>query len=215
MAKLYSGINGPFSGKVGTVVGYLYKGIPVMRGRPKRTKPFTPNELNQQARFRLMNNFLTPLNDVLNITFAHLAVRMTGRNKAFSYNLKNAITGVHPDLAIDFGMVLLSRGDLPGVESPSVDSPSADVLNFTWEDNNRKGKASGADKLFVALYQVETGFWHAPMDIATRADGKCKIEMQKEVFTGKKLHVYLGFMAADGKDASDSVYLGIVQVQPN
>jgi hypothetical protein len=39
--------------------------------------------------------------------------------------------------------------------------------------------------------------------------------MQKEVFTGKKLHVYLGFMAADGKDASDSVYLGIVQVQPN
>ena len=215
MAKLYAGINGPFSGKVGTVVGYLYKGIPVMRGRPKRTKPFTPNELNQQARFRLMNEFLTPLNDILNITFAHLAVRMTGRNKAFSYNLKNAITGVRPDLAIDFGMVLLSRGDLPDAESPAVDSPSADLLKFSWTDNSGKGKASGTDKVFVALYQVETGFWHAPMDLATRADGVCTLELKKNVYSGKALHAYLGFMAADGKDASDSVYLGIVQVQPN
>src|SRR5450432_1094883 len=210
MGKFYSGINGPFSGKVGAVVGYLYKGIPVMRGLPKRTKPSTPNELNQQARFRLMNNFLTNLNDLLNITFAHLAVRMTGRNKAFSYNLKNAITGLRPDLAIDYGMVLLSRGDLPAAESPSVTSPSSGVLEFSWTDNSGKGKALKADKVFVALYHPETGFWYAQMDLATRADGKCNLEMPKTGFEGKSVHAYLGFMAANGKDASNSVYLGIV-----
>jgi Family of unknown function (DUF6266) len=212
MAKLYSGINGPFSGKVGTVVGYLYKGIPVMRGLPDRTKPSTPNELNQQARFRLMNNFLTNLNDLLNVTFAHLAVRMTGRNKAFSYNLKNAITGVRPNLAIDYSMALLSRGDLPGAESPSVTSPSSAALEFSWTDNSGKGKAFGTDKVFVALYHPETGYWYDEMDLATRADGKCKLELQKENFAGKTVHVYMGFMAADGKDASDSVYLGAVNI---
>ncbi len=215
MGKFYSGINGPFSGKVGTVVGYLYKGIPVMRGLPDRKKPSTPNELNQQARFRLMNKFLTPLNDLLNITFAHLAVGMTGRNKAFSYNLKNAVTGVRPDLAIDYTMVLLSRGDLPTAESPTVSSPSSGLLEFSWTDNSGKGKASGEDKVFVAVYHKDTGNWYRQMDIATRADGKCKLELQKDTYAGKLLHVYLGFVAASGKDASDSVYLGMVEVQPN
>src|ERR1700681_1213279 len=184
MGKFYAGINGPFSGKVGVVVGYLYKGIPVMRGLPNRKKPSTPNELNQQARFRLMNKFLTPLNDLLNITFAHLAVGMTGRNKAFSYNLKNAVKGVRPDLAIDYDMVLLSRGDLPAAESPIVNSPSSGLLEFSWADNSGKGKASGKDKVFVAVYHNETGFWYHQMDLTTRADGKCKLALQKEIFAG-------------------------------
>ncbi|MEJ0081356.1 MAG: DUF6266 family protein [Puia sp.] len=121
MAKFSQGINGPFYGKVGAVVGYTWKGIPVMRGLPKsRTKPFTPKELNQQAKFRLMNGFLTPLNDLFNVTFAHLAVQMSAYNKAFSYNIKNATTGFGPDLAIDYNMVLISRGDLPRAELVAV-----------------------------------------------------------------------------------------------
>src|SRR5579864_8927236 len=113
MAKLFEGINGPFSGKVGTVVGYKWHDIAVIRGRPeKRRKPFTPKELNQQAKYRLMNQLLIPAKDLLNKTFAHLAVRMTGFNKAFSYNVKAAISGFGPDLSIEYAMVMLSRGDL-------------------------------------------------------------------------------------------------------
>src|SRR5258708_11324291 len=99
MAKLSQGINGPFFGKVGTVVGYTWKGIPVMRALPQdRKKPFTPKELNQQAKFRIMNKFLKPAKTLLNVTFAHLAVQMSPFNKAFSYNIKNALTVVKPDL---------------------------------------------------------------------------------------------------------------------
>ena len=85
MAKLSQGINGPFFGKVGAVVGYTWKGIPVMRGLPTpRSKPFTQKELNQQAKFRIMNRFLTPAIGLLNVTFAHLAIGMSAFNKAFS-----------------------------------------------------------------------------------------------------------------------------------
>jgi Family of unknown function (DUF6266) len=213
MAKFYSGINGPFSGKVGAVVGYLYKGIPVMRSLPDRKKPSTPNELNQQERFRLMNGFLTPLNSLLNITFAHLAIRMTGRNKAFSYNLKNAVTGFRPNLAIDYSMVLLSRGDLPGAESPGIISSSSGLLEFSWNDNSGKGKAIGTDKVFIALYDTGTGHWIAEMDLATRANGNCKLQLKKGTYSEKAMHIYLGFIATNGKDAADSAYLGTVEVQ--
>ena len=119
MGKLLKGINGPFSGKVGTAVGYMWKDIAVIRARPRRRrKPFSDKELNQQARFALMNQFLIPVKDLLNISFAHLAYRMTGFNKGFSYNVKTAILGVRPDLSIDYPMVLLSRGDLTKAESP-------------------------------------------------------------------------------------------------
>jgi hypothetical protein len=209
MAKLSHGINGPFSGKVGTVVGYLWKGIPVMRGLPsERKKPFTPNELNQQAKFRLMNRFLRPVNGLLNVTFAHLAVQMSAFNKAFSYNIKNATKGFGPDLAIDYDMALLSRGDLPKVESSTVQLSSPGILQFTWSDNSGKGKARDNDKVFVAVFQEELGHWSTELNIATRNQGKCEINIS--IFSGKPVHGFIGFISADGKDASDSLYLGPV-----
>jgi hypothetical protein len=208
MAKLTQGINGPFSGKVGAVVGYTWKGIPVMRGRPSaRTKPFTPKELNQQAKFRIMNRFLRPANSLLNVTFAHLAVRMSAFNKAFSYNIKNAITGVAPNLAIDYGMALVSRGDLPGAESATVSTVSPGLLQFTWTDNSGKGNAKATDKAYVAVYSEELGNWDYRLDIATRSQGKCEMIMMN--FPGKLVQTFIGFISADGKDASDSLYTGL------
>ncbi len=211
MAKLSQGINGPFSGKVGAVVGYTWKGIPVMRGRPSaRTKPFTPRELNQQAKFRIMNRFLRPANSLLNVTFAHLAVRMSAFNKAFSYNIKNAITGAAPNLAIDYTMALISRGDLPNADSPTVTSLSAGLLQFTWTDNSGKGNAKATDKAFVAVYSEELGNWDYRLDIATRSQGICEMIMM--IFPGKSVQTFIGFISADGKDASDSLYTGLANV---
>jgi hypothetical protein len=207
MAKLSQGVNGPFSGKVGAVVGYTWKGIAVMRGRPSaRTKPFTAKELNHQAKFRLMNKFLRPAVSLLNVTFAHLAIGMSAFNKAFSYNVKNAITGFHPNLAIDYGMALISRGDLPGAESAAVSTVSQGQVRFTWIDNSGKGNAKPTDSVFVALYQEDQANWEYQLDIATRSQGKCDMIMKN--FPGKSAQTFIGFVAADGKDASNSFYTG-------
>jgi hypothetical protein len=211
MAKLSQGVNGPFFGKVGAVVGYTWKGIPVMRGLPSpRKKPFTPKELNQQAKFRLMNKFLKPAQGLLNVTFSHLAVQMSPFNKAFSYNIKNAIAGFHPDLAIDYGMALISRGDLPKVESPVVTTPSPGLIQFAWTDNSGKGKAKGDDKAFVAVYEEESGSWEYRLDIATRSQGKCEMAIMN--FPDKPVQTFIGFISTDGKDASDSFYTGLANV---
>lgn len=211
MGKLLNGINGPFSGKVGTVVGTTWRGIPVIRSRPTRRKTgFSPLELQQQAKFSLMNKFLRPLNALLNETFKQVAVQMTGFNKAFSYNVKNAITGLHPDLAVDYTMVLLGRGDLPNAASPSAASSLEGKLDFKWTDNSGKGKALASDKAFVAAYNEELNKWKYSLDAAARRAGSCALDATE--FKGKAVHTYIGFISADGKDVTDSLYTGLVNL---
>src|ERR1700722_17737688 len=141
MGKLLQGINGPISGKVGPVVGYMLNNQAVVRALAGRSKkPLTPKQIHQRKKFALMNDFLGQLTDLLNLTYGHLVVHMTGYNKAFSYNVMNAIRGFYPDLSIDYKMVLLGRGDLPNVESANTTALPDGKLEFSWTDNSGTGK---------------------------------------------------------------------------
>ena len=213
MGKIVQGINGPFFGKVGSVVGYMWKGIPVMRAIPKkRTKPFSEKELNQQARFRIMNACLCNLKDHLNITFGHLAVGMAGYSKAFSYNVKNAIIGALPDMSVNYPLLLLSRGDVPSVEKIEFSSPLENVFQFNWTDNTGVGKALSTDRVFVALFNQKLGQWSSLLNCAMRSDGSCRVEINNGWKSTEQIHAWIGFLARDGKDASDSVYGGVLQM---
>ena len=58
MAIAKNGINGPFSGKIGPIVGYMWKGRPVMRAMPKKTKKNLPsNNSPTGSGWRLHKNF--------------------------------------------------------------------------------------------------------------------------------------------------------------
>jgi Family of unknown function (DUF6266) len=211
MAILYNGINGPFSGKVGTVVGYKWKNKAVMRGLPSQRKGGpSPLQLQQHAKFRLMNAFLNPLVSLLNLTFNNLAFQMTGYNKAFSYNVKNAIAGVYPEYNIDYPMVLISRGDLPNVTTPSVTSSETGILKFSWTDNSGKGKAKPTDMAFVAIFNEEKKQWINKLNLSMRSSGNCSIDVSK--LFAKQVHSYIGFISEDGKEVTDSVYIGLVNL---
>lgn len=54
MAKYNYGINGPFSGKLGSVVGCTWKGIPYMRSLPKkRTAKISEAEQANRKKFEV------------------------------------------------------------------------------------------------------------------------------------------------------------------
>ena len=211
MGKIKDGITGPFSGKVGPVVGATWRGMPVMRSLPKkRTTPFTPKEIQQQAKFGLMSGFLGPVIPLVHQTFIPVTYKRTGYNLAFAYNVKNAITGIHPDLKIDFSMVLLGRGDLPNAGSPTVSSSSPGKLDFSWTDNSGKGIALPTDRAYMAVYNEELKQWIHAVDLAPRSAGACTIDAS--VFTGKPLQTWIGFISADKKNVSDTVWTGLVSL---
>jgi hypothetical protein len=212
MGTIEKGFMGGFRGKFGTAVGSTWKGISVIRSKPpgKRTAPPSEAQLEVQAKFTLMTNFLRPLSDLFDQTFRKTAVGMSGTNRAFSEN-KNAITGVYPDFAVDFPRVLLSKGSLPNVLAPAVASTVAGKLQFTWTDNTgAKKKALSSDLVFVAAYNHDLDEWEYVEKAAARNAGTYTMDVT--AFSGKTVQAYVGVFTADKKSVSDSLFAGTVNI---
>jgi hypothetical protein len=211
MGTIVKGILGGFSGKVGTVVGSKWKDRAVMKSvpGPRKGNP-TLLQLQQQARFTLMIKFLQPLTALFNETFSSGTVGMSGFNKAFSYNILNAVSGVYPALAVNFPMLLVSKGDLPNATAPAVTSPLAGQLAFKWTDNSGLGKARATDMAVVAVFCEELKHWIYNVNTADRSAGTYTLDVS--VFSGKPIQTFLGFLSADGNFVSNSLYTGVVNV---
>jgi hypothetical protein len=211
MGTIKQGILGGFNGKVGTVVGSTWKGIDVMRSRPKgRKSKFSDSQLDQQARFALMIKFLQPLTDFLTVTYKKSVVKMTGFNKVFSDNIRNAITGVYPALTVDYPKVQLSSGKLPNGGSPAAVSTAAGKLTFNWTDNSTPTLGLSSDLAFVAAYSSDLDHWI--FSISTVARNAATLTLDAAAFSGKPVQTWIGFVSADGNKASNSLYTGVVNV---
>jgi hypothetical protein len=212
MGTFEKGYLGGFSGKVGTAVGSSWKKLNVLRSNPPRRRkgPATSLQLEQQAKFALMTNFLLPLTDLLNQTYNKSAAsRMSGFNKAFSVN-NEAITGVFPAFAVDFPKVLLSKGSLPNAGSPAAVSTVAGKLVFSWLDNSGTNSALSSDLAFVAAYNEELKHWIFLQKAAARNAAGYTLDVTP--FSGKPVQTYLGFMSADRKKVATSWYTGPVNI---
>lgn len=210
MAKMPNGYNGPFIGKLGTAVGYYWKGVPVVRSMSRtRTIPFSDAELAQQKKFGMMSKFLSPIDHLLNLTFARQAVGKSGYSVAFSYNSKKVITGKYPDFSIDYSAVKISLGNLIGFESPAAACIEKDVVQFTWINNSEMDQALSSDRVFVAVYSEDKNDWITRFNIADRLNGIYKLNLEK--LKGTRLHTWIGLMPTYAKEPCDSVYTGMVE----
>lgn len=205
MAKYRQGINGPFIGKVGPVVGCLWKGIPYMRskGNP-RSGPPSEDELTNRQRLTAAHRWLQPLLVFLRAGFAGYAETFEGYNAAKSYNMKNALHEgqIVPELA------KVSHGDLPLSEEISVTNLDGQ-LHFSWSPASIP-ETYNKDQIMVLAYHPESE--QAIFDTLGnfRNVGSQILDTYKD-FIGKTVHVYAAFMAADRSRQSDSIYLGAIE----
>ena len=106
---------GVISGKIGQIAGAKWKGINYVRVIPGSVaNPRTDKQLAQRQKWSVTMHFLNPLSEFLKTGFKEFAVKMTGINAAMSYNIKNALSGTYPNIAIDYPNALVSRGNLAG-----------------------------------------------------------------------------------------------------
>ena len=137
MGTIKQGILGGFSGKVGSVVGSSWKGISVMRGIALAVRnPKSERQLVQRQKWAVTMHFLQPLSEFLQLGFKQFAVRMTGINAAMKFNIKNALSGTYPNIAIDYPNALVARGNLAPPLNQVAASTVAGTVHFTWEDNS-------------------------------------------------------------------------------
>ena len=207
MGKFEQGILGSFSGKVGTVVGSSWKGIVVMKAKPrrKRSSPPSDDQLEQQAKFKKVALFLQSIKGLLNVSFVRFALNMTGLNSAMSYNIKNVITGEYPDFGINYSKALVSRGDLDNDAEVAATVGSGQVV-FTWTNTSGEASAAGNDKAILVVYCEALNKAVYTLNGATRDAGTATINVPK--FHGQVVHTWLAFKKAKGKEFSDSRYAG-------
>ena len=211
MAKLLSFHPFRLSGKLGDQVYYCRNGEQMVRKipGPRKNEP-SEVQLCQQAKFSLLTKSLRPLKPLLDKTFNKPAAPASGSARAFSRNYRQALSGTYPSLSINYPQLALSCGDLPKAHSPAATATIPGRLRFYWTDNSGCGKSMTNDKAFIAAYCEEIDQWIFMLDTAFRAAGTCTVDLKE--FSGMRVHTYLGFISANGKYVSESVYVGEVAV---
>jgi len=197
MATFNQGIHGNFSGTVGNVVGSSWKGTGVMKIRPATvSNPNTERQQNQRGRFGLVVRFLQANNSLVKSGFRPWANGITAFNAAMSYNLANAVTGVHPDLSIDYTRAMISRGDLPGVSNLAASTPTPGSLTLEWTSTTLLNGAQPTDKLMLSIYNEDENQSLIYSSVASRSEGTVQLEMPSE-WTGRMVQILVFLIAEE------------------
>ncbi|MDR2283963.1 MAG: DUF6266 family protein [Sphingobacterium sp.] len=210
MAILKGGINGPFSGKVGSIVGYELNGQAIIRGLPNnvKRKP-SPLALINRNRMKAVSKFLAPINEIIKLGYKNLAPpesRIGAFQKAQSHIFKTAldytedtIPYVNPEKALIF------RGDL---QIPIITSlnRNKDNLTIAWESQRYQDKHYN---ILLLAYDIENEA-SIYSGGATINNGQLEWQLPKHFKEIEQLHIYMGVLDVFTGAMSDSVYAGCV-----
>ncbi|SDF60873.1 DUF6266 family protein [Chitinophaga filiformis] len=209
MGKYFKGILGPFSGLVGTVVGAVWNGIYVMRSRPiKSNKPSTDAQLNTQFRLALVTGFLKRIKFLVNKGYQQFNDGITPMNAATAYHLKNAVTGTSVlNYAIDYEKVVFSQGNLLLAANAQATIATAARVNFSWTNDAPMDSTGGTDRATFLVYNLEKDKFVTLVGPVARSAEAYVLQVPPD-FSGDAVHCWISFVSSDGKDVSNSVYVG-------
>jgi hypothetical protein len=212
MGTFKKGILGGFSGKVGNVIGASWRNLDVMRSLPKKSNKLpTEIQLEQRIKFALAIGFLSPIKGIIDEAFGSTQGHKSKFNLATAYHIQEAVTGIMPNLALDFSKVVISKGELLGAKNPSLTATKVGELNFAWEDNSGTTLSEVDDRAVLLVYNPDKKLYVFDTMSHTRKDGAA-IVVVPPAYSGDVVHCYMGYVAENGKNAATSVYLGTVTV---
>lgn len=209
MGKLLNGIFGPVTGRVGNLSSYVLNGQNIVRGRRHPRTTSTIEQLNNEMRMSVINEFFFSMKNFLKVGFSIAASGTTSNyyNLATGYNKKNAIKGYYPDIAMDFANVLLSDGDLLPAEGANVNRVT-DGIEFTWEAAGDYWDY-GSDQVMVLAYFPANKKTYYQCYGNKRSTGKELLPLPIDLMN-KTAETYISFIAGDRKRVAKSTYLGQV-----
>ncbi|NQX39623.1 hypothetical protein SAMN05421820_10618 [Pedobacter steynii] len=208
MGKLINGLFGGFQGRVGNLVGYTLKGKHIIRMIGKTEKPLTPARRANCEKMKVVNEILKPSIHAIRAGF-RLAVIGTDRNEyneAVSYNKKNALQGVYPNISLDYTKVLMSMGSLPIAVNPSI-SQNGTEITFNWEISASPVSQYHTDRSMLVIYFPDIKETCCQLIGAKRVEGKDVVIIGAE-HINQRMEAYITFIKDNGKAVSNSVYAG-------
>ncbi len=214
MAKIDQGILGPFSGKVGEMIGSNWKGIPYIKARPTQFHDAkTPRQLTHRMKLQTAHGFARSIKRIIEIGFRNVTGTQTPYNNAVSYLMKNALVGEYPEVGIDPNKVVVSKGKLAGAEDCSISIKEDETIAFSWGEASPEGNVSSEsnnspeDQAILLAYNFAQQ--QGVSNQALRKDNNGSIKIPKE-WKGDDIACYIFFASVTNKDVSNSEFLGMV-----
>lgn len=209
MGRYKNGINGAFSGKVGSVVGSTWRGIDYMRSLPDiRVKAFSEKQRNQHFLMGMVSSWLKPLKLLIEIGYQMYVTGKTPMNGCVSYHMKHAVTGNSPaEYLIDFSKVILSRGELLIALFKEVLTLADAVLHVKWDNATASLFNNDDDEaVFVVYNPAKTNFVCFDR-VVKRADKAALLQLPAD-YAGDTIYCWQHFVNATGNMVSTTLYLG-------
>ncbi len=211
MAKMKKGILGAISGKIGPVIGGIWKGIPYLRQVPKKKTKNTrnPAQIESRQKLRFMNELLVPFHPYVSIGFMHHAEHRTEISAAFSENYHKAVVGSHPNYTVVYHEFVISKGNLPMIEDVTMELQAPDVLKLNWSKNGIKN-TSFDDQVMLVIYCPELHRTDGFSGGVKRTEEQCTFKFNPNM-AGKRLEVYVSISSLNRKKIANSRYLGSIR----
>jgi hypothetical protein len=131
---------------------------------------------------------------------------------ATSYHILEAVTGIFPDFSINYLKVLVTKGELLGLQEPIATPQTGAQIAFAWEDNSGQGLAKSDDQLLVVVYNEARGLYETREQAEDRSTGAYTLQLPDN-WTTDTVQCWVAFTSAEGKKCSTSVYMeGIVLI---
>ena len=202
MGTSHQGIHGGFTGKVGNVIGYQYRGKQVYRSMPTSVaNPKTEKQRGNRERFSWVNRFLASQSQLVKLGFAAFSGNQTAFHAAVSYNMKHAANSDFSEAALSMTDLRISKGNLPPPSDLTVIFTAADQLTLHWTDHNLPLPAWHTDMLMVGLFDASKSQGLAYLNAAVRAEGTASLILP-EAWLGRSISVFAFFLAVAGLSGS-------------
>ncbi|EHO13260.1 DUF6266 family protein [Myroides odoratimimus] len=215
MAEIKEGILGAVVGKVGTVVGVLWRGRNILRAKPlKSSKKATEAQLKQWDKMSLVSTFASKFKDFVN---AHCPAVyngekwMTGKEQMISRLMKQGIAIHEGEQYVQIDKVLLSIGTLAPAVIKKISRLKTGKLKVQWDNHLINPLTLDTDVLTIMAYHEELDKFTTISNIGQRKDRYTHFSLPKEWQEGK---VYLWSMwkAQDSNVHSTSCFHGTLEM---
>ena len=212
MGRLTGGPYYDLIGRTGNNVGRRVGGKNLFYMRPhKSNRPPSPAQLAVQERLGMMSSWLSWVSPMIDVGFQEHGQNESAMNAAVSYNVKNAITGVAPLQTINYPEVLFSRGKISPPANAEVATMVVARLDISWSDVRENGIGALTDMANIIVFNPAKDLFAVVADAAPRSAMSYEMLLPGS-FSEDNVHMYMHFVAADGKSVGTTYYLGATVV---
>lgn len=212
MARIDEGILGGFSGRVGMVVGYRWRGRWCMRAHVEGRNPRTARQQAHRRQFGQQVRLAGHFNWLLRETMQEESLQrhMTPCN-LFVHSNQHAFGEADGGLSVQWEQLVLATGPVAPVAFTQIEITDRTTLTLSFERNPLRLRANGYDRVSVFVYSpvLEQGFWSAPV---YRRAGRLAVALP-DLFAGEEVQLWGLVQDREGRWA-DSLYIGHGPVDP-